>query len=149
MTKKYGIIGNPIKHSLSPTLHNYWFEKYKIDANYSIIEIETNELPNLINRIKTETELGEYLNLPVKTYSSGMKFRLAFFTSLNVQSDILLLDEWIGTADQNLRDKVDKLILERIAKSKILAIFLARDPLPDADGPSTVITFILSMYFHS
>ena len=52
MTKKYGIIGNPIKHSLSPTLHNYWFEKYKIDANYSIIEIETNELPNLINRIK-------------------------------------------------------------------------------------------------
>ena len=119
MTKKYGIIGNPIKHSLSPTLHNYWFEKYKIDANYSIIEIETNELPNLINRIKTETELGEYLNLPVKTYSSGMKFRLAFFTSLNVQSDILLLDEWIATADQNLRDKVDKLILERIAKSKI------------------------------
>ena len=45
MTKKYGIIGNPIKHSLSPILHNYWFEKYKIDANYSIIEIENNELP--------------------------------------------------------------------------------------------------------
>ena len=38
MTKKFGIIGNPIKHSLSPVLHNYWFEKYKIDANYSIIE---------------------------------------------------------------------------------------------------------------
>ena len=51
-----------------------------------------------------------------------MKFRLAFFTSLNIQSDILLLDEWIGTADQNLRDKVDKLILERIAKSKITLI---------------------------
>ena len=77
---------------------------------------------NKINRIKIETELGEYLNLPIKTYSSGMKFRLAFFTSLNVQSDILLLDEWIGTADQNLRDKVDKLILERIAKSKITLI---------------------------
>ena len=76
----------------------------------------------MINRIKIETELGEYLNLPVKTYSSGMKFRLAFFTSLNIQSDILLLDEWIGTADQNLRDKVDKLILERIAKSKITLI---------------------------
>ena len=36
MTKKFGIIGNPIKHSLSPILHNYWFEKYKIDASYSI-----------------------------------------------------------------------------------------------------------------
>ena len=34
--KKFGIIGNPIEHSLSPTLHNYWFKKYKVDANYSI-----------------------------------------------------------------------------------------------------------------
>ena len=84
--------------------------------------IKKDKREELINRIKIETELGEYLNLPIKTYSSGMKFRLAFFTSLNVQSDILLLDEWIGTADQNLRDKVDKLILERIAKSKITII---------------------------
>ena len=51
-----------------------------------------------------------------------MRFRLAFFTSLFIESDILLLDEWIGTADQKLRDKVDKLILERIAKSKITLI---------------------------
>ena len=84
--------------------------------------IKKDKRKELINKIKIETELGEYLNLPIKTYSSGMKFRLAFFTSLNVQSDILLLDEWIGTADQNLRDKVDKLILERIAKSKITLI---------------------------
>ena len=84
--------------------------------------IKKDKRKELINKIKIETELGEYLNLPIKTYSAGMKFRLAFFTSLNVQSDILLLDEWIGTADQNLRDKVDKLISERIAKSKITLI---------------------------
>ena len=84
--------------------------------------INKDKRKELINRIKIDTELGEYLYLPIKTYSAGMKFRLAFFTSLNVQSDILLLDEWIGTADQNLRDKVDKLILERIAKSKITLI---------------------------
>ena len=34
MKKKFGIIGNPIKHSLSPVLHNYWFKKYDIDAIY-------------------------------------------------------------------------------------------------------------------
>ena len=38
MKKKFGIIGNPIKHSLSPVLHEYWFKKYNIDAEYSIIE---------------------------------------------------------------------------------------------------------------
>ena len=32
MKKKFGIIGNPIKHSLSPVLHKYWFKKYNIDA---------------------------------------------------------------------------------------------------------------------
>ena len=93
-----------------------------IELRLIVEGIKKDKREDLINRIKTETELGEYLNLPVKTYSSGMKFRLAFFTSLNIQSDILLLDEWIGTADQNLRDKVDKLILERIAKSKITLI---------------------------
>ena len=93
-----------------------------IELRLIVEGINKNHRKGLVERIKTETELGEYLNLPIKTYSSGMKFRLAFFTSLNVQSDILLLDEWIGTADQNLRDKVDKLILERIAKSKITLI---------------------------
>ena len=66
MTKKYGIIGNPIKHSLSPILHNYWFEKYKIDANYSIIEIKKSELPNLINRIKNKDLIGINITLPYK-----------------------------------------------------------------------------------
>ena len=93
-----------------------------IELRLIVEGIKKDKREDLINRIKTETELGEYLNLPVKTYSSGMKFRLAFFTALHVESDILLLDEWIGTADQKLRDKVDKLILERITKSKITLI---------------------------
>ena len=38
--KNFGIIGKPIKHSLSPILHNYWFKKYNIDANYSIFDVE-------------------------------------------------------------------------------------------------------------
>ena len=52
MKKSYGIIGNPIKHSLSPVLHNYWFKKYKIDANYSLIGSNDKDLPEIINRIK-------------------------------------------------------------------------------------------------
>ena len=84
--------------------------------------IKKNRRENMLNTIKTETELGEYLYLPIKTYSTGMRFRLAFFTSLYIESDILLLDEWIGVADQKLRDKVDKLVQKRIAKSKVTLI---------------------------
>ena len=66
MTKKYGIIGNPIKHSLSPVLHNYWFKKYKIDAEYSILEIKDNELVNIIEKIKDLKLNGINITLPFK-----------------------------------------------------------------------------------
>ena len=66
MTKKYGIIGNPIKHSLSPVLHNYWFKKYKIDAEYSILEIKDNELVNIIEKIKDSKLNGINITLPFK-----------------------------------------------------------------------------------
>ena len=66
MTKKYGIIGNPIKHSLSPTLHNYWFEKYKIDANYSPINLEESKIPDLIMKIRKKEIYGANVTLPYK-----------------------------------------------------------------------------------
>ncbi len=66
MTKKFGIIGSPIKHSLSPVLHNYWFEKYKIDANYSILDIKEIELKNVIEKIKNKELDGINITLPYK-----------------------------------------------------------------------------------
>ena len=93
-----------------------------IEFRLIVEEIKKNERNAMIEKIKKETELGEYLYLPIKTYSTGMRFRLAFFTSLHIESDILLLDEWIGVADQKLRDRVDDLINKRIEKSKVTLI---------------------------
>ncbi len=66
MRKHFGIIGNPIKHSLSPVLHNYWFNKYSIDADYSIIEASDKELPNIIDKIKNGKYAGINVTLPFK-----------------------------------------------------------------------------------
>ena len=66
MTKKFGIIGNPIKHSLSPILHNYWFKKYNIDAEYSIIDINDSQLAEIINKIKNKSLCGINITLPYK-----------------------------------------------------------------------------------
>ena len=66
MTKKFGIIGNPIKHSLSPVLHNYWFKKYEIDANYSLIDVKVNELPDIVKKIKNKDLSGINITLPYK-----------------------------------------------------------------------------------
>ena len=66
MTKKFGIIGDPIKHSLSPVLHNYWFKKYEIDANYSIIETKESDLQDVTNKIKRGDLIGINITLPYK-----------------------------------------------------------------------------------
>ncbi len=67
MIKKFGIIGNPIKHSLSPILHNYWFKKYNINANYSIMGVkDENELPGIIKQIRNIEISGINITLPYK-----------------------------------------------------------------------------------
>ena len=66
MKKKFGIIGNPIKHSLSPVLHEYWFKKYNIDADYSIIKASDRDLPKIIEKIKQGYYSGINVTLPFK-----------------------------------------------------------------------------------
>ena len=53
MMKKFLVIGNPISHSLSPQLHNYWINKNGINAIYEKAKLESNELKNLILKIKS------------------------------------------------------------------------------------------------
>ena len=50
--KEYFVIGNPIEHSLSPELHNYWLKKNNIDASYSKEKLNENQLKNFFCRIK-------------------------------------------------------------------------------------------------
>ena len=66
MKKTFGIIGNPINHSLSPVLHKYWFKKYDIDADYSIIKATDKELPEIIKKIKQGNYSGINITLPFK-----------------------------------------------------------------------------------
>jgi len=64
--KLFGIIGSPVSHSLSPILHNYWFEKYNIDANYSLMHITEGNLNNVINKIRNKELSGINVTLPYK-----------------------------------------------------------------------------------
>ena len=64
--KKFAIIGNPILHSLSPTMHNYWFEKYNINAEYNLLNISENEIQIVIKKIKEKEINGINVTLPFK-----------------------------------------------------------------------------------
>tara|TARA_Y100001970_G_C14230715_1_gene858453 strand:+ start:758 stop:1555 length:798 start_codon:yes stop_codon:yes gene_type:complete len=64
--KKYLVIGNPIEHSLSPKLHNYWIKKNNINAIYEKKLIKVNEIRNVITDIKNEKIDGINVTLPFK-----------------------------------------------------------------------------------
>jgi capsular polysaccharide transport system ATP-binding protein len=62
-------------------------------------------------------ELGEYINMPVRTYSAGMKARLAFGLSLAIDFDIYLVDEITAVGDRRFQEKCRKAFAERTSKS--------------------------------
>lgn len=93
-----------------------------IELKLVLSEVPYKDIKNLSKEIADDCDLDEYLQLPLRTYSSGMRFRLAFFIAKYLNSDILLMDEWIGTGDEKLRDIVDNIINEKISQSKITII---------------------------
>ncbi len=64
--KKYGIIGSPLTHSLSPLLHNFWFKKYNVNASYKLIEIKIGQIGEIINKIKKRELQGINVTTPYK-----------------------------------------------------------------------------------
>ncbi|MDC6475864.1 shikimate dehydrogenase [Candidatus Pelagibacter sp.] len=66
MKKKFLVIGNPIDHSLSPKLHNYWIKKYKINAVYEKNLLNNNEIGGLIFNIREEKIHGLNVTIPFK-----------------------------------------------------------------------------------
>ncbi|MBV8840546.1 MAG: ABC transporter ATP-binding protein, partial [Alphaproteobacteria bacterium] len=68
------------------------------------------------------TELGPFLNLPVRTYSAGMQARLAFAMATCIEPDILLLDEGIGAGDADFLAKANARLDQFISKAGILVL---------------------------
>ena len=64
--KKYLVIGNPIEHSLSPKLHNYWLKENNIEAIYDKKKLNENELKSIISEVKEEKINGINVTVPFK-----------------------------------------------------------------------------------
>ncbi|MDH6420915.1 lipopolysaccharide transport system ATP-binding protein [Polynucleobacter sphagniphilus] len=83
-------------------------------------------------RKKTEeiaefTELGDFLNMPVRTYSSGMQLRLAFAVSTSVQADIIVMDEWLSVGDASFISKASER-LKRLVDEAAILVIASHDP---------------------
>lgn len=90
---------------LGAGFHMDFTGRENIYFNASIFGLTAAEIDARINDIIEFSELGDYIEAPVRTYSSGMYMRLAFSVAINVDADILLIDEILAVGDQHFQEK--------------------------------------------
>ena len=86
------------------------------------MDIHPRDMRDRIDQIADFTELGSYLDMPVRTYSAGMMVRLAFAVSTCVPPEILILDEWLSAGDAQFLGKAQRRMEEFVTRSSILVL---------------------------
>jgi ABC-type polysaccharide/polyol phosphate transport system ATPase subunit len=80
------------------------------------------EIERLMPEVEEFSELGEYLGLPVRTYSAGMMTRLGFAFATSMEPGILLLDEGIGAGDARFAERAEKRLESFLERSSIMVL---------------------------
>ena len=80
------------------------------------------EIQEIIEKIKDFTELGNYFDMPIKTYSSGMKARLNFGLSMVFEFDYLLIDETLSVGDTRFKKKSKEALMKKIETCSVLLV---------------------------
>lgn len=105
---------------LGAGFHPDFSGRENIYFNASIFGLTQKEIDDRIDKIIEFSELGSYIDNPVRTYSSGMYMRLAFAVAINVDADILLIDEILAVGDQHFQDKCIAKMKELKAQGKTM-----------------------------
>jgi lipopolysaccharide transport system ATP-binding protein len=87
-----------------------------------LMGLSKREIDEKIDEIIEFSELGDYINLPVRIYSSGMLLRLAFSVSTSITADILIMDEWLSVGDGSFAERASNRLRELVDSSEILVI---------------------------
>ncbi len=87
-----------------------------------LLGISKAEIHKRIDEIIEFSELGDFIDMPVRTYSSGMGLRLAFSVSTIFSPEILLMDEWLSVGDERFKHKAEARLKSLVETTKILVI---------------------------
>jgi lipopolysaccharide transport system ATP-binding protein len=95
----------------------------------AIMGFKPKQIEPLVDDIVAFSELGNYIDMPMRTYSSGMAVRLAFAVSTCVTADILLMDEWLSVGDESFQATARERLRNLVDKAKILVLASHDDAL--------------------
>lgn len=89
-----------------------------------ILGLTDKEIKRIEERIVDFAELGDYIDQPVRTYSSGMKMRLGFAINVNIEPDVLVIDEALSVGDATFKKKCKQKIADTI-KSGVTVLYVS------------------------
>ncbi|MGM9889461.1 MAG: ABC transporter ATP-binding protein [Floccifex porci] len=107
---------------LGAGFHPDFTGRENIYFNASIFGLTRKEIDARIDDIIEFSELGEFIDNPIRTYSSGMYMRLAFSVAINVDAEILLIDEILAVGDQHFQEKCYNKLKELRDSNKTIVI---------------------------
>ena len=107
---------------LGAGFHDDFTGRENIYFNASIFGLTRKEIDAKVDEIIEFSELQDFIDNPVRTYSSGMYMRLAFSVAINVQADILLIDEILAVGDQHFQEKCFNKLKELKKEGKTIVI---------------------------
>jgi lipopolysaccharide transport system ATP-binding protein len=88
----------------------------------AMLGISNKDIRARFDDIVKFSELGEFIEAPVRTYSSGMQLRLAFAVSTILTPEILVMDEWLAVGDRGFREKAEERLQQVVSATRILVI---------------------------
>ncbi|AIC10872.1 ABC transporter ATP-binding protein [Xylella fastidiosa] len=88
----------------------------------ALLGMTKSEINRSVNEIIEFSELGNFIDMPLRTYSTGMHLRLAFSVSTIVCPEILLMDEWLSVGDEGFKQKAEKRLSELVQATNILVV---------------------------
>jgi lipopolysaccharide transport system ATP-binding protein len=118
--ERYGSIASLVDISLGINAESTGREN--IFLRGKLMGLSKKEIDEKIDEIIEFSELGDYINLPVRIYSSGMLLRLAFSVSTSITADILIMDEWLSVGDGAFAERASNRLRELVDSSEILVI---------------------------
>ena len=107
---------------LGAGFHPDFSGRENIYFNASIFGLTRKEIDERLNQIIEFSELDNFIDSPIRTYSSGMYMRLAFSVAINVDAEILLIDEILAVGDQHFQEKCFNKLEELAASDKTIVI---------------------------
>jgi lipopolysaccharide transport system ATP-binding protein len=115
-----GKVGSMISLTLGMDFEASGLENIQLRG--ALMGFRLKEMKSITEDVIEFADLGDYIHMPMRTYSSGMAMRLAFALATAGTSDVILMDEWVSAGDAGFAERADVRLREKLDRAKVMVL---------------------------